>query len=138
MKFEDSAFFKEIKHYKLVMDYGTYFFCEKFIVGELNEGVHFDLKKANLIVSEIIAFYGKEPKTCLISNRVNGYSVNPLVWTDITAEYPDLLIASCIVSYSSVSHRNTTLEKQFTNQSIKRCNSLEEAINWVSQLCEFN
>ncbi|MFP4846342.1 hypothetical protein [Winogradskyella sp. PE311] len=138
MKFENSALFNEIKHYKLEMNYGTYYLCEKFVIGEINEGVHFDSIKAELIVSEIFSFYGAHPKICLISNRVNAYSVNPLVWINIMTKYPKFLVASCIITYNSISRRNATLEKEFSKKSIKRCSNLTEAINWVEQLDEFN
>ena len=33
---------------------------------------------------------------------------------------------------------NATLEKRFFNKSMKRCNSLGEAINWMSNIHELS
>lgn len=138
MHFEKSKLFNQIKHYKLRMHFGTYYFCEQFIIGELDEGIHFDSKKSKLITNEILDFYGENPKLCLISNRVNSYSVDPQLWTNVDKEHPNLLIAGCIISYSNTSYLNASLEKRFTDKSIKRCKDLSEAINWVSSLDEYN
>ncbi|WP_411766819.1 hypothetical protein [Winogradskyella sp. A3E31] len=133
MKFEDSPFFGSIKYSVLRLDFGIYYLCDTFIVGELNEGIHFDEAKAKIIGKEIIKFYGKRPKICLISNRVNSYSVDPQNWVRVMEMYPDILRGSCIISYNQLSKFNADLEKRFFSESIFRCNNLSEAINWAQK-----
>jgi len=104
-----------------------------FCYSELNEGIHLDSNQSKLTIDEIINFYGEKPKICLFSNRVNSYSVSPQLWNALKTQYPNLLVA-----YSTITYSNATLEKRFTDQSIKRCKSLEEAINRALSLNEFN
>ncbi len=137
MKFEDSEFFKSLKHFKLEMPFGNYYLCEKFFVGELNEGVHFDWKKVKRVAKELLEFYGENPKLVFISNRVNAYSVEPQNWIRVEKEY-NIMFASAIVIYNKPSYLNASLEKRFSKNSIKRCKSIKEAIDWANGLTEFN
>ena len=137
MKFENSSFFKKIKHHKLEMPYGNYYLYDNFFVGELNEGVHFDWNKAKEVVEKVIDFYGKDAKIGFISNRINSYSIDPHNWKKIEEEY-DLIAGSAIVMYSSSTYMNASIEKQFAKKTIKRCMSLNEAIDWMINLKEIN
>lgn len=114
------------------MSHGSIIFANVLLY-ELNEGIHLDSNQSKLTIDEIIDFYGEKPKICLFSNRVNSYSVSPQLWNALKTQYPNLLVA-----YSTISYLNATLEKRFTDQSIKRCKSLEEAINRALSLNEFN
>ncbi|WP_298553430.1 hypothetical protein [uncultured Algibacter sp.] len=49
-----------------------------------------------------------------------------------------MIVASAIVIYNNSNYMNASIEKQFTNRSIKRCMSLKEAIGWMESLKEFN
>lgn len=137
MKFEKSKYFEELKPLKVEFAFGTYYFCENFIVGELNEGVHLDWNKAEQLIKAVIAHYGKNSKIAYIANRINAYSIDPQNWQRMEDKY-NLLTASAIVTYNNASYLNASLEKQFTNKSIKRCLSLSEAIGWIDSLIEFN
>lgn len=137
MKFEQSKYFKTIKHFKLVMPWGNYYLYEKFVVSELKQGVHFDWDKTKLLVKELIEFYGENAEIGFISNRVNAYSIDPQNWVKVEKEY-NLLIASAIVIYNPSTYLNATLEKHFSKSSMKRCNSLDEAIIWIMSLSELN
>lgn len=137
MKFEDSEYFKSLIHYKLEMSFGNYYLLENFFVGELNEGTHFGWEEAKIIATELTAFYGDNPKLVFISNRINDYSVDPQNWARIEKEY-SIMFASAIIVYSTPSFLNASLEKRFATNSIKRCRSIKEAINWANSLKEFN
>ncbi|MEP5340252.1 MAG: hypothetical protein ABJL44_14865 [Algibacter sp.] len=137
MKFEDSKYFKELKHFKLEMPFGNYYLFEHFFVSELNEGVHFDWEKVKLVAKELIAFYGENPRLVFIANRVNGYSVEPQNWIRVEKEY-NIMFASAIVVYNTPSYLNASLEKHFSKNSIKRCRSIKEAIDWSNNLKEFD
>ncbi len=137
MKFEKSPQYKILKPTKLKLPFGFYYFCNNFIVGELFEGVHFDWDMAKILIKEIYAHYGEGARVAYIANRINAYSIDPQNWVKLEKEY-DVLIASAIVIYNNASYINASLEKQFTQKSIKRCLSLTEAIQWVENLEEFN
>ncbi len=137
MRFEESGYYNSVKPYKLELPFGNFYLCEKFFISELNEGIHFDWDKIENVMSELIKFYGKGAKLGYIPNRVNSYSVNPHYWDKVDKEY-NMIVASAIVFYSPMTMMNATLEKQFFKKSMKRCRSLSEAIEWMTNLDEFN
>ncbi|MEW4925378.1 hypothetical protein [Algibacter sp. 2305UL17-15] len=137
MKFEKSPYFEKLKPYKLELPFGNYYLCPNFFIGELFEGVHFDWEKTEILVKEIIKFYGEFKPIAFISNRINSYSVDPQNWIKIVQKY-NILVASAIVAYNNSNYINASLEKHFAKKSIKRCLSLSEAIGWVESLEEFN
>lgn len=77
LKTELSEYYKSLKPFVLQMPFGTYFFFEKFIVSEINEGVHFEWNMAEKLALEVFKYYGKDAKLGFISNRVNRHSVDP-------------------------------------------------------------
>lgn len=134
MKFKDSKYYK-LKHYQIERPFGDFYLLEKFFVSELNEGVHFDWEMIKSVMDEVVLFYGSDAQIGYISNRTNSYSTNPQTWDGIYKKY-GLIIAGAIVTYNAMAFMNATLEKQFFKKSIKRCLSLEEAIEWISNLKE--
>jgi len=70
-----------------------------------------------------------------IANRMNSYSFEPQLWLDFNNEY-DFVVASAVVSYSDFGYLNSSLEKHFFKKSLKRCHSLDEAIEWMLELDE--
>ncbi|WP_034039988.1 hypothetical protein [Wocania ichthyoenteri] len=137
MKIEDSEYYKTLNPFKLEMPFGNYYFFEKFIVGELFESIHFDWKKAELLIAEVLNFYGEHAQLGFIANRINHYSVDPQNWVKLEKKY-NFISASAIVMYNMSTYMNASIEKQFAKKSIKRCTSLHEAIEWIINLKEFN
>ena len=84
-----------------------------------------------------IEYYVDTLKIGYISNRINSYSIEPQLWTTIGEEF-DFLVAGAIVIYNKISYVNASIEKRFSKNSIKRCKSLDEAINWINNLKEFS
>nr|WP_321222715.1 hypothetical protein [uncultured Psychroserpens sp.] len=136
MKFENSKYSKTLKYKKVTFPFGNLYTTKRFIISELNEGVHVDYS----IVSDLITKFSEEIKTGVqigyIANRVNSYSFEPQLWLDFNNEY-DFLVASAVVSYSDFGYLNSSLEKHFFKKSLKRCQSLDEAIEWMINLDEF-
>ncbi|MBD0822579.1 hypothetical protein [Aestuariibaculum marinum] len=136
MTFENSAYYDRTQFFKLEKPFGTFYFGEKFILSEMIEGVHFDWNMAQDLLNNVNAFYGTKPRIAYISNRINSYSVDPHNWNKLVKHI--FIIASAIVIYNDMAYLNATLEKRFSKSSIKRCTSLNEAIEWVLGLREFN
>lgn len=136
MKFEESEFSK-LKHFKLEMRFGNFYFLETFFISELNEGVHFNWEMIKRVMDKVVDFYGKDIKLGYISNRVNSYSMSPQAWGKVDRNY-GIIIASAIIYYNDFSYKNASLEKLFSKKSIKRCINLDEAIYWMENLKEFN
>ena len=137
MYFEDSEFQSKLTYYKFETNFGSFFFLENFIITELKYGIHYKWEMIELLMDEIISFYGKDAKIGYIANRVNSFSVNPNFWNKLDENY-DLISATAIVSYSKIAKINATIEKKLFKKSLKLCTSLGEAINWVKKLKELN
>lgn len=137
MKFEESNYFNTLKIHKLNMPFGDIYLCEKFFVAEIHEGIHFDWDMIKKVMDKLVEFYGQGIKLGYISNRINSYSVDPQTWIKVDEEY-NVIIASAIVTYSNIAFMNATIEKRFYKKSIKRCLSLDEAVDWILNIKELN
>lgn len=137
MKFENSKYNKTLKYYKLEKTFGNFYFCDKFFIAELYESIHFDWKMVESVMSDVCNHYGKNAKLGYISNRVDSYSMDPQSWEKVHEKY-GIIQLSAIIAYNNFTFMNATLEKQFSSKSIKRCTSLTEAIDWISNSKELN
>lgn len=135
MRFETTNYFKNNHSYKHVLSFGTFYLCENFYVAEINEGAHIDHENLKELMQDLVSFYGKNSKIGVIANRINAYSTNPQSFNKIDAEF-NIVSASAFVLYSDLAFGNASIEKMITNKSIKRCESLNEAIEWISNLEE--
>ncbi|MDG5491447.1 hypothetical protein [Psychroserpens sp. SPM9] len=136
MKFETSKYSKSLEYKKVEFPFGTLYTTKHFVISELNEGIHVDYN----LVSELISAFSEDIKKGLrigyIANRINSYSFEPQLWLDFNNEY-DFLVASAVVSYNDFSYLNSSLEKHFFKKSLKRCHNLDDAIEWMMALDEF-
>lgn len=137
MRFEDSPLSKSLSYEKIVLDFGTNYLFNDFFIMEVNEGVHLNWDKLNDLLAEIRKHYGNHKKLAYISNRVNSYSIDPVLWSYFDKD-DSILIAATIVSYRDSTFMNANIEKQLSAISLKRSTSLEEAIDWVKRLSELN
>ncbi|WP_179335138.1 hypothetical protein [Winogradskyella costae] len=136
MKFEDSKYSNQIAYKKEVFSFGSIYVTKHFLLSEFNEGIHVDYDIAIELISRFSPLLSKGVKIGYIANRYNSYSFDPQIWVDFNKDY-DAFVASAIVTYSNFSYLNASLEKQFFNKSLKRCKSLEEAVEWITNLKEF-
>lgn len=137
MYFENSLFSKSLNYDKVVLDFGTYYMCDDFFIMEINEGEHLNWDKLNKLLDSLRAYYGNHKTLAYIANRVNAYSIDPVLWSYFD-EDDSILIAASIVSYRDSTYINANIEKQMASIPMKRALSLGEAINWVQQLKELN
>ena len=106
-------------------------------ISELNDGVHFDWERVNLVMIKILAFYGEDIKLGYISNRTHSYSMDHSSWQKVDKKY-GVIVASDIIYDNEFTYKDASLEKMFSKRSIKRCIKLDEAIHWMNTLKEFN
>ena len=137
MRFEESSLSKSLSFQKVILDFSTNYLFEDFFIMEVNEGEHFNSERLNILLTEIRSHYGNHKKVAYISNRVNSYSIDPVLWSYFDKD-DSVLIAVSIVSYRESTFMNANIEKQLSAISIKRSRSLEEAIGWVQRLSELN
>jgi len=137
MFFEASIFAKSLNYKKVELDFGVYYLFDNFFITEVNEGEHFDYAKLNVLLSSLRAHYGTHKRLAYIANRINSYSIDPVLWSYFD-EDDSILIAAAIVIYRDSTYLNANIEKQLASIPIKRAQSLNDALNWVSGLKEFN
>ena len=138
MTFEESSYFNPSENIKTVeFPFGTFYLTEKYVVSEVNAGVHVEWDHITALFDIIDEYYPKGHKIGFISNRVNDYSSDPNYWKQLNETYP-IVVAFAIVSYNHLSYQNASLEKLYSNRSLKRCSSLSQAVNWVLDLEELN
>lgn len=135
MCFENSPLTKSHKYEKVELPYGSYYLLKNFFIMEINEGVHFNWDKLNILLSSLRDYYGSNKYLAYIANRVNSYSIDPVLWSFFDKD-DSILIAASIVSYRDSTYLSANIEKQIASIPLKRAHSLEEAINWVNQLKE--
>jgi len=114
------------------LNFGRVQIIDNILVAELNEGVLFDIEENNVLLELGLQVFKGQPYG-YISNRVNSYAVNPLVYKNSSIETN--LKAIAIVTHDSIGKKNAMLEKQFYNDSnsFGIFETLEEAINWVKE-----
>ena len=137
MHFEDSHFSKSLNYEKIVLDFGSYYLCDNFFIMEVNEGEHFNSEKLNQLLASLRTYYGHHKTLAYIANRINAYSIDPVLWSYFDKD-DSILIAASIVSYRDSTYLNANIEKKMASIPMKRALSLGEAINWVQHLNEFN
>lgn len=133
MLFEDSPFSKSLDYKKIVLDFGCYFLFDNYFIIEVNEGVHLDIDKLNILLESIRSNYTNHKKLAFITNRVYCYSIDPVLWSYCDKD-DTMLIAACIVTYRKSTLFNANIEKQMAEIPIEPVSSLEEAFNWVQAL----
>ncbi|MBU2940295.1 hypothetical protein KO494_12180 [Lacinutrix sp. C3R15] len=136
MKFEDSIISKKYTYTKKTLAFGELYFLDNFIIAEMNHGIHLSWNKIVKMIDVIHLHYGVNCKIAYISNKINSYSYDPNHWVYFFKHY-NFVVASVSICYSEMSYINASLEKQISSKSVKRSNSLEEAVSWVLNLEEF-
>jgi|SRR5690606_27151896 len=118
-------------HPVLELDFGKVWFKDNILVAELNEGILFDVEN-NRQLLEIGKNTFKDKPYGYISNRVNSYAVNPMVYIESARAVN--LKAIAVVTNNMVCRNNAVLEKQFyrDNNSFEIFSSLEEALEWMN------
>ena len=135
MKFEDSDYYKVLDHKIIELPFGRYYLLDNFMISEINQEVHLTWENIETIISVLLEFYGEDINIAYISNRVHSYSFDPNSWIKFEKDY-GFVFATAIVYYDQMSAYNATLEKHLVQNSLKRCRSLNEAINWILNLKE--
>ncbi|TVZ28492.1 hypothetical protein JM83_3623 [Gillisia sp. Hel_I_86] len=116
----------------LQLEFGTVTFLDNIQIAELNEGILFDIPH-NKELLELARERFNNQLYGYISNRVNSYSVNPMIHLE-SANVPNL-IAIAIVSKNPVVKQNTIIEKQFfrNSSSFEVFETLDEAVHWMKK-----
>jgi len=107
---------------------GNIFFFKHIAVVELNEGVHFDIYNASIIIDELVSYFGASQPYGVIANRINSYSIN-LLHTPLFKEKAINLFAYGVVGHDLIGKMSAEMENDFCASEKVNYNSLKEAIN---------
>jgi len=118
---------------KYILDIGTFFFYENFIISEINEGISMNFDKATKLFSIGKKHYGNHIPFVYISNRINSYSFEP------TSHFKSVELFSnlkgfAVVTYDPINSKIAGLEQAFINVPTKLFDNVDDAINWVNEL----
>ncbi len=75
----------------LKLEFGTVTFFKNIQIAELNEGILFDIPKNQELLALARERFNNQPYG-YISNRVNSYSVNPIIYMDLDKDNDKLTI----------------------------------------------
>ena len=131
IKLNDTKYFKEVKKTH-ELETGTFYFFEKFIIAEINEGENVNWSKCQEIITLAIDYYPPNSKVNYISNRIHDYSVSPVDWLKFLKNV-DRIKNYYIVCSSKSSFTNLIFEKLFFKKRIYQTHSLDLAIKKASQ-----
>lgn len=117
---------------KLVtLDFCTVEIHDSYLKAIMNEGITVDVLESNKIIN-LAKEYFSDKKFGYVTHRINSYSVNPIVYKDVS-EIPNL-VGFAIVSEGIEKLENSEFEKFFIKKPTKAFQKLESAIDWIKSL----
>ncbi len=129
MKIAESDFSNQILKF-VENQIGSVFFFNHIAVVELNEGVHFDINNAPVIIDELVSYFGDSQPYGVIANRVNSYSVD-LLKTPSFKESAKNLYAYGVVGHDLAGKMNAEMKNDFCVSEKVDYDNIHEAINNV-------
>ncbi|WP_235841580.1 hypothetical protein [Confluentibacter sediminis] len=109
------------------------FVFDHFIIKQVKEGQSSDLLNTSELET-IVKEHFENKNMVYISNRVNSYSVNPLVYKEFE-KIPNL-IAIAVVPHSNSMRLSAELESKFFNKPFEIFENLNTAVSWANRIIE--
>jgi len=120
---------RSIKTYDL--GYSDVYIFEHYLINQIKDNVRVNLDHVAILRKLINEDYGKE-KLVYISNRVNNYTVDPLVYPEV-GRITNLL-GMAIVTEEPQSIRDANFEKVFYHKEFEIFDSFEKSIVWANKI----
>jgi len=105
---------------------GKIFFFNHVAVVELDEGIHFNINNADIIINELKKYFAERPFG-VIANRINSYSVD-LLDTPRYKEKVKNLKAYGVVGHNLAAKMNAEIENDFCEAAKVDFEDLNEAV----------
>ncbi|MEO0573114.1 MAG: hypothetical protein AAF039_15510 [Bacteroidota bacterium] len=131
---KDIPFFKRIREIR-EYQFGTFYFFEGLVIGELNGGITFGWEMGKRAIDAAKEIFGEDLPIAYISNRINDYYVVPTDWGKFFKNRHQLDFY-CVVGETKGSFASLVMERMFFKNSIKQFTDLEKAIEWSLQRIE--
>lgn len=127
-KVKELDFFKNIKEIR-EYQFGTFYFFEGLVIGELNEGITFGWEMGKKALDAAEDIFDENMPVAYISNRINDYYVVPADWGKFFKNR-NRLDFYCVVGETKGSFASLVMERMFFKNSIKQFTDIEKAIEW--------
>jgi hypothetical protein len=114
-------------------DIGNLYIHDNYMVAEVNEGETVSKFKYKIVIEAARTYYQSKP-FIYISNRINSYAVDPIVYKK--ASEIENLIGFAVVSKKRIALRNTEIESLFSSKPFKLFITMEEALKWVDSMID--
>ncbi|AXT53331.1 hypothetical protein D1818_21800 [Aquimarina sp. BL5] len=113
---------------------GSFYYCDNFMVSEINEGVIVSLEMVLKVTNKYTKkYYPNNTPFVYIANRINSYSIQPTIHFETKKILPNVK-GYGVITYNSINNKIATLEQSFLYAPTKIFDNLEEAILWVDEL----
>ena len=112
--------------------FGNVSIHDNYLIAIMNEGVTIS-PELNDVLERIAKDYFSNKKFVYITHRLNSYAVDPNIYFR-TSKIQNLA-GFAVVSGKKIVIDNTDLESVFLSKPFKTFNNIEEAIEWVNELC---
>ncbi|MEZ4857736.1 MAG: hypothetical protein R2781_02900 [Flavobacteriaceae bacterium] len=118
---------------RITYSFGVLEVHDCYLKAVINEGISIESDTATKIIEVSKKFFKKE-KFGYITHRIHSYSVNPIVYKEVS-EIPNL-VGFAMVSENKETLKNSDFEKYFIKKPTKAFQKLEDAIDWIKNLVE--
>ncbi|NAS30408.1 hypothetical protein GTQ40_05450 [Flavobacteriaceae bacterium R38] len=115
------------------LDFASIKLCENFAIGVMDEGIELKTDNNKFLLNTLKKEY-KDQFFGFISNRINSYSVDPIVYKE-TSELENL-IAIAVVMSNPMQKLSIEVEKLFYNRPFEYFDNIEDARTWIKQTLE--
>ena len=111
-------------------DLGNIYFFNHIAVIELNEGVHIEVENSNMIIDELINYFGNSRPFGIVANRVYSYSVNLMDVNHFRSQVKNLS-SYAVVGHNAASLMNAEIENNFCKREKINYDNIYEALDKV-------
>ena len=114
-------------------NYAEIFIFDDFLIKQIKEGVVIT-PEHNKELKKLISKHFKDKNFAYISNRVESYTVDPMVYKE-AVKIPNL-VAMAIIPSTENMRANAEFEKKFYNKPYGIFDNLTDAIKWVHSIID--
>ncbi|SCY23406.1 hypothetical protein SAMN05192588_1800 [Nonlabens sp. Hel1_33_55] len=117
------------------LGYAEVFIFENYVINQISDGVTVSFEHVEVMRKAIKKIYG-DRKIVYISNRVGSYSVDPLIYPEISKI--DNLVGIAIITDNIQHERNAEFEKNFYKKQFGVFQTLKECLIWTDRVLEYH
>ncbi len=122
---------KKFRYFTLA--HAELFVFENYIIQQVYEGAVVTVESGIEFKKFLEGYYGNK-KVVYLTNRVNKYAVEPVVYMEV-AKIPQL-VGIGIISRDQSATNNAKFEKQFYSKPFKILKNMREAIDWADDILQ--